>query len=535
MRVLVVGGTGGFGLQICRNLIEDGHAVTAAGRDDDKGRGAERILPGLRFLRMDRDCMLAADIEEYDIIVDAAGPFQDQPARLALACIAAGRHYVDISDSREFCRRMVDLDRKARQSGSTIVTGASSTPALSDAVVRELASGMGAVTSADIAISASNRAAFGRSVLLSMLSSAGRVFSRSDGTSGISMTGPRRLVIERDDEAIIDRTVLEVETPDQDHLSYTPHVRFHAGGEMRLHNLAMQAIAFMVKRGLVPDGTVFLSLANLARSLTGRRGSGLSAMEVSITGDLGDQNIRRRWTLIARNDMGPLIPALVVPLVVKRISEGRLPSGAMAATGFLCSKEILSRMPANCVDTRVEEQEITALYPSVMTDHDRLHPEIRSMHAVTGIHTASGRASVRRGRSPLASLICTIFGFPPEANDIPVRVEMERRGETETWTRTFGDSRFLSVLSAAPEGVVERFGPFRFAFRLIEKDGDLRMMPSGWTAFGVPMPKFLMPSGIARESAENGRFTFDVPIVMPLVGTVVHYRGWLTPDEKQDT
>ena len=535
MRVLVVGGTGGFGLQICRNLIEDGHAVTAAGRDADKGRDVERILPGLRFLRMDRDCMLADDLEEYDIVVDAAGPFQDQPAGLALACIAAGRHYVDISDSREFCRRMVDLDRKAKQSGMTIVTGASSTPALSDAVVRELASDMGAVTSADIAISASNRAAFGRSVLLSMLSSAGCVFCRSDGTSGVSMTGPRQLMIERDGKAIIDRTVLEVETPDQDHLSLAPHVRFHAGGEMRLHNLAMQAIAFMVKRGFVSDGTVFLSLANLARALTGGKGSGLSAMEVCITGKRKEQDIRRRWTLIARNDMGPLIPALVVPLVVKRISEGRLPSGAMAATGFLGSEEILSRMPSGSVDTRIEQQEINALYPSVMTDHDRLHPEIRSMHAVTGIHTASGRASVRQGRSPLASLICTIFGFPPEANDIPVRVEMERRGETETWTRTFGDSRFSSVLSAAPEGVVERFGPFRFAFRLIEQDGDLRMMPSGWTAFGVPMPKFLMPSGIARESAEDGRFTFDVPIVMPLAGTVVHYRGWLTPDEEQDT
>lgn len=535
MRVLVVGGTGGFGLQICRNLIEDGHAVTAAGRNADKGRDAERVLPGLGFLRLDRDCVLAADLEGYDIVVDAAGPFHNQPARLALTCIVAGKHYVDISDAREFCGRMVDLDSEARRSGVTIVTGASSTPALSDAVVRELAADMEDPISVDIAISASNRAAFGRSVLLSMLSAAGRPFTRSDGTGGFSMTNPRRLLIERDGETIIDRTVLEVETPDQDHLSHAPHVRFHAGGEMRLHNLAMQAIALMVKRDYVPDGTVFLGLANLARSLTGRRGSGLSAMEVSITGKREEQGIRRRWTLVARNDMGPLIPALVVPLVVKRISEGKLPTGAMAATGILGSEEILSRMPDGSVDTRIEEQEITALYRTVMTDHDRLHPEIRSMHAVTGIHTASGRASVLRGRSPLASLICTIFGFPPQAEDIPVRVEMERQGETETWTRTFGDSRFSSVLSAAPDGVAERFGPFRFAFRLIEQDGDLRMMPSGWTAFGVPMPKFLMPSGIARESAKDGRFTFDVPIVMPLVGTVVHYRGWLMPDEKQDT
>jgi hypothetical protein len=34
---------------------------------------------------------------------------------------------------------------------------------------------------------------------------------------------------------------------------------------------------------------------------------------------------------------------------------------------------------------------------------------------------------------------------------------------------------------------------------------------------------------LAREWEEDGRFWFDVPIALPLIGLIVHYRGWLAP------
>jgi hypothetical protein len=37
----------------------------------------------------------------------------------------------------------------------------------------------------------------------------------------------------------------------------------------------------------------------------------------------------------------------------------------------------------------------------------------------------------------------------------------------------------------------------------------------------------MLPRGIAREYEANGRFHFDVPIALPLIGLLVHYRGWL--------
>ena len=78
--------------------------------------------------------------------------------------------------------------------------------------------------------------------------------------------------------------------------------------------------------------------------------------------------------------------------------------------------------------------------------------------------------------------------------------------------------------------MVEAFGPLRFEFELLARStGELQMNLTGWAQGPIPLPAFLAPGSHAREWEEDGRFHFDVPIALPLVGTVVHYRGWLRP------
>jgi hypothetical protein len=48
----------------------------------------------------------------------------------------------------------------------------------------------------------------------------------------------------------------------------------------------------------------------------------------------------------------------------------------------------------------------------------------------------------------------------------------------------------------------------------------------------IPLPRWLLPHSLATERCDTqGRFCFDVPIVLPFVGRLVHYRGWLEPVE----
>ncbi|NWP00812.1 DUF4166 domain-containing protein, partial [Escherichia coli] len=113
----------------------------------------------------------------------------------------------------------------------------------------------------------------------------------------------------------------------------------------------------------------------------------------------------------------------------------------------------------------------------------------------------------------LAWLVGRIMGFPPSGS-YPLRVTFAVRGGKERWTRDFGGHAFSSELSQAGQGVAERFGPLRFVFELPLDGEGLAMVLCRWTAFGVPMPRFLGPRIAAREWQEDGRFRFEVGVAM---------------------
>ena len=106
---------------------------------------------------------------------------------------------------------------------------------------------------------------------------------------------------------------------------------------------------------------------------------------------------------------------------------------------------------------------------------------------------------------------------------------MREEGGVETWRRDFGGTAFTSRLSRRGAMLIERFGPIRFGFALRRVPDGFTMHFQRWWLGPLPMPRFLMPRGTAREYEAEGRFHFDVPVALPLIGTVIHYRGWLTP------
>lgn len=345
------------------------------------------------------------------------------------------------------------------------------------------------------------------------------------------MTDPRRVRLGgRGGES---RTVLEVDGPDQDllpgMLPGRPSIRFRAGGELAAHNLAMRMIAWAVRSGRLADATRLLPAASVARRLTGWMGSGRSGMEVAVTGDIGGRRIRRTWSLVARRNRGPVVPCLVVPALVKRIACGIVPVGAGPAIGILGVDEILSGLDPDDFSVSLHEANADPVHSS-MFGWFALAPAIRDMHDVPRHASASGTASVTRGGGLAASTTAWIFGFPEAGDDVPVRVAFEPVPGGDRWTRDFGGRRFSSVITAAGGGLREQFGPFSFRFRLEERNGSLAMVPRSWRVFGVRLPRRLMPDGVAIESEVDGTFRFDVPIRAPLVGTIVHYRGWLRPD-----
>ena len=78
---------------------------------------------------------MTSDASSSTLLINATGPYQAQDYSLARACIAAGVHYLDLADARAFVTGITALDAEARSAGVLVVSGASTVPGLSGAVV----------------------------------------------------------------------------------------------------------------------------------------------------------------------------------------------------------------------------------------------------------------------------------------------------------------------------------------------------------------------------------------------------------------
>jgi short subunit dehydrogenase-like uncharacterized protein len=113
-----------FGSRLAERLaLEPGFALLLAGRRREPLEQVAALLPSPSEIRLlDRDRMSAAELAGVDVVVDAAGPFQDSHSAVIEAAIAARIHYLDLADSREFVAAIGRHDKAARAAGVAVVT-----------------------------------------------------------------------------------------------------------------------------------------------------------------------------------------------------------------------------------------------------------------------------------------------------------------------------------------------------------------------------------------------------------------------------
>ncbi len=92
-----------------------------------------------------------------DIVINTCGPFQAQDYFVSQACIDYGCHYVDLADGREFVCNISQLNQQAQQKNLSIISGASSVPCLTAAVVDHYLAEFSTLESVDGGIATSQR------------------------------------------------------------------------------------------------------------------------------------------------------------------------------------------------------------------------------------------------------------------------------------------------------------------------------------------------------------------------------------------
>lgn len=526
MKVLVIGGTGVFGERLSRLLVRDGHDVTIAARNLAAARAlASRI--GATARQIDRNGDLSA-LPGHEVVVDAAGPFHaygPDPYRLARAALAGGAHYLDLADNAAFCAGITAVDPLARTAGRAAMSGLSSVPAISSAAVRALC-GTETPLLIDSAILPGNRSPRGLSVMASILAQAGQphpVYRGGHWTPIPGWSDPQDYPL----PGGITRQGWRIEVPDT--RLFPAHfgartVDFRAGLELGVMRYGLAAFATLRRRFPFPVTLPLVRTFRLAAMLLAPFGTGTGGMSVSVI----TATHRHSWALLATDGDGPCVPAIAVRALLRRPA---LPTGATPALEIVTLAELEAAMSDLSIRFERRSEPLDPIFPRILGPAFATLPgAVRATHQTAGTARWTGRASVQRGGGPFSRLLATLFRFPAATADTAVTVTKTATTGGETWTRRFGDRAFRSQLTATPEGMTERFGPFTFRLALRVQDGALHFPVAAGRLGWVPLPGWLLPRSEAREYAAGGRFHFDVRLLAPVTsGLMVHYRGTLSP------
>jgi Domain of unknown function (DUF4166)/Saccharopine dehydrogenase NADP binding domain len=530
MKVLILGGTGVFGMRLARLLARDGHQLTIAARTLPVAQALATEL-NAQALQIDRTGDLSA-LQGHDVIVDAAGPFHSygaDPYRLARAALAAGAHYLDLADTAAFCAGITALDPDAKKANRAAISGLSSVPAISSAAVRAL-TGTDRPLHIDSAILPGNRSPRGLSVMASILAQAGQPFPTYHAGLWTKVSGwsdPQNYALPG-----LTRQGWRIEVPDT--RLFPAHfgaqtVDFRAGLELGVMRYGLAAFAALRRRIPFPVTPRLVRTFRLAADLLAPFGTGIGGMSVSVT----TATRRHRWTLLATNGDGPYVPAIAVRALLRRAT---LPTGATPALEIVTLGELEAAMSDLSIRFERHSEPVSPIFPRILGPaFASLPAEIRATHLTAGVSRWQGRASVTRGTSLWSRLLAALFRFPPATEDTEIEVIKTATRPGEVWTRRFGTRTFRSHLRPLPQGMTERFGPFTFRLGLTVKDGALHYPVAAGRLGPIPLPGWLLPGSVTQEFVADGRFHFDVRLLAPITkALMVHYRGHLVPATVQD-
>ena len=356
--VLVLGGYGVFGRRISANLAKRPEIdVIIAGRHPAAAQELVRTLRTESVRPLGVDLSQPAAISTLvaakpTVLVDTLGPFQSRNLALPRRCAEHGIHYVDIADARTRATDIASLDAAARLERAAIISGASTVPAFTTAIVDELVPNPREVVAIDVGISPGHRTPRGIATVSAILGYCGQPIPPVCGDAETYGWGD--LVRYPYPDPVGERWLANVDTPERVlwRARYPAleeaHVR--AGLEVSLLHLGLAALSRGVRLRILPRLGRCARAFNAFAGWLDRFGTDAGAMHVSVIArDAHARTTSRTATLIAEHGDGPQVPAAPACAVVKKLLAlpGYVPlakRGAFACVGVLTRAEIMAEL-----------------------------------------------------------------------------------------------------------------------------------------------------------------------------------------------
>lgn len=346
MKTLVLGGYGNFGARICRALAGDPAVeLMVGGRDESRATAlADALGSGARGIAIDWAAGNFADVLRglgVELLIHVAGPFQGQDYSVARTAARVGAHYIDLADGRRFvCDFPAALDADFRCAGRTAISGASTVPALSSAVVEHIARGWRSIHHISTCIAPAQTAPRGTATLAAVLGYCGteiRVWQKGRWQVRRGWAEPERVHFARLPQrlgALCDIPDLEIFPR---HFGVRDEVFFRAALEIGLAQRALAALASARALAVLRRPERLARPLNAVATWFDSLGSSSGGMVVRVAGEgEAGQGLQGEWHITADNDYGPEIPCMASILLARRLARGEvLPVGAQVCMGLL--------------------------------------------------------------------------------------------------------------------------------------------------------------------------------------------------------
>lgn len=360
-RILIIGGYGNFGQFISKQLSQDADIqLIIAGRSIEKSRQFSESI-GAQYAYVDTNKNLDQSLQDIkpDIVIHTSGPYQEQAYEVAEACIRHKSHYIDLADGRDFVCHINKLDAEAKKAGVIVISGASSVPCLSSAIIDHYSPLFQRLDSINYAIATAQKTNPGISTTAAILSYTGKAFKCLNHGREKTVYGWQDLSL-YDYPEIGRRLLANCDIPD---LVLFPlryptlkNLNFKAGLEVPVLHIGLWLLSWLVRFKLIKSLKPYANLFHRIGKWFDIFGSDRSALHMELKGlGIDGHRLDKKFYIIAGSGHGPNIPCIPSILLARKIAAGQYTAtGAQACVGMLNLEEYLDALSGLNIKTQFD-------------------------------------------------------------------------------------------------------------------------------------------------------------------------------------
>lgn len=354
-KVLILGATGNFGRKIARGLVAKNIAIIISGRQEKPLLALKKQLSKVAvdtcidILCFDFKKRLSQELLRLrpPLVINASGPFQTADFTTAINCILLGVNYIDLADARQYVDDFSILNEQANEKNCIAITGASTLPCLSSAVLNYYKDEFKTIDSLVYGITLGQKAERGLAMFKGVLSYVG---CRLKDFRGISKKIYGWQDLYRQEYPLLGkRWMANCDVPDLDLLpGFFPikSIRFSAGIESNVAHLGLWFLSWLIRLKLP------LKLENHAETLLkfshyfDSFGTDAGGMHMLMSGTDHKGNHKSiKWFMIAKNGDSLYIPTIPVIFLAKSIlQEEIVKTGAISGMNLISLEDYFSEL-----------------------------------------------------------------------------------------------------------------------------------------------------------------------------------------------